>query len=502
MGGSGGAANWATGPGAGVGSALSGISAELDSMGSYPVKTNVVAGFSGAGMSSAQVMEILRRLDPGAVADAGAAHAQLGAVLDQVAGRLTQHAQVLAENWSGSAAQAAMGKFQRLHDQMAVLSQQATQVGSVLTWLGTQVLPWAKGLPDPSAGGASVGADTVHGARIGAEIGGLGAGGVGAAAGGAVGGVAGAVTGVIGDIFGGSGQAADAQAQQYIAVLSEYLVQANNNLPDTIGAPIGDLSSGHPQASSAAAGAGVAPGQVAGAAGAGGVGAGGVGAGGSGAGGVGSGSGSGSGGSGSSRAGSGSTGRHAASGAAGSGSGSAVSDLGSGTTPASVPVSSLQGVPAPVSPVGPSSVLPGSPVSGLGGTGAAGSGSVLPGAPVVPGADLPGAAGFGGGTAAGAYDGPGISGVAPAGVSGAGGPLSGAAAAGDGSAAGGGPAVGAQDGSRATTGFPMGGAGAGQSERERRRYAWMYDDEDIWGADGVDCVPPVIYGDDWQGPTA
>jgi hypothetical protein len=59
-----------------------------------------------------------------------------------------------------------------------------------------------------------------------------------------------------------------------------------------------------------------------------------------------------------------------------------------------------------------------------------------------------------------------------------------------------------QDGSRAMSGFPMGGAGTGQSERERRRYAWMYDDEDIWGTDGVDCVPPVIYGDDGQGPRA
>jgi hypothetical protein len=28
----------------------------------------------------------------------------------------------------------------------------------------------------------------------------------------------------------------------------------------------------------------------------------------------------------------------------------------------------------------------------------------------------------------------------------------------------------------------------------------MYDDEDIWGADGVDCVPPVIDGDAWRAP--
>jgi uncharacterized protein YukE len=496
MGGSGGAANWAAGPGAGIGSALNGISAELASMGSYPVKTNAVTGFSGAGMSSAQVMEILRRLDPGAVADAGAAHTQLGTVLNQVAGRLTQHAQVLAENWSGSAAQAAMGKFQILHDQMTVLSRQVTQVGSVLTWLGTQVLPWAKALPDPSAAGASVSGDAVQGARTGAEIGALGAsalgaGAVGAVAGGAVGGAAGVVTGVIGDIFGGGGQAADAQARQYIAALSEYLVQANNNLPDTIGAPgPGVESSGHPRAGAASTGVGTqgAPGQAAGAA---------------------SGAGLGLSGSGVARAYSGSTGRHAASG----GTGSGVPGAGSGATSGRDPVSSLQGVPSPVSPGGPSSVPPGSPVSGVDGTGAAASGPVLPGAPMVPGAELTGAAGLGGsGTVAGAYDVLGVPGVGPAGVgsggvgpggvgsggaSGAGGPLSGGTAP-----AGGGSAGGTQDGSRAMPGLPMGGAGASQSERERRRYAWMYDDEDIWGADGVDCVPPVIYGDDWQGPRA
>ena len=37
-------------------------------------------------------------------------------------------------------------------------------------------------------------------------------------------------------------------------------------------------------------------------------------------------------------------------------------------------------------------------------------------------------------------------------------------------------------------------------ERDRRRYAWMYEDEDIWGTDGVGCVPPSTYGDDWHAP--
>jgi hypothetical protein len=37
-------------------------------------------------------------------------------------------------------------------------------------------------------------------------------------------------------------------------------------------------------------------------------------------------------------------------------------------------------------------------------------------------------------------------------------------------------------------------------ERDRRRYAWMYEDEDIWGSDVADCVPPSTYGYDWHAP--
>lgn len=424
--------------------AFGGIPA-ADSAGSYPVKTNAVAGFSGAGMSSSQVMEILRRLDPGAVADAGAAHAQLGAVLDQVANRLTQHAQALAEHWSGSAAQAAMGKFQQLHDQMTVLSRQATQVGSVLTWLGTQVLPWAKALPDPSTGSVSS------------------------------------------DIFGGGGQAADERARQYISTLSEYLVQANDNLPDTIGnagayPPRGTGNSPSGAASGAGSVSGAGPGQS-------------------------------SAGSGPAGGGIGGTRSPGLSGSGPPSPGSA--GFGSGTTPAAVPVSSLQGMPSPVS-TGPSSVLPGAPVTGAGGTGAAGvaggvagvagvaGGSALSGAPVSPGVSaVPGGLQVPASPEASGVPVPDLGLGGMGGVSSASGPVSGDAPAPAGTAESADPsAAGGRDAGRATAGFPMGGAAAGQPERDRRRHAWMYEDDEIWGADGTDCVPPVIYGDEWQSPNA
>jgi hypothetical protein len=61
--------------------------------------------------------------------------------------------------------------------------------------------------------------------------------------------------------------------------------------------------------------------------------------------------------------------------------------------------------------------------------------------------------------------------------------------------------AGRPDAGPALAGFPAGSACTGpRPERDRRRYAWMYDDEDIWGADGAGCVPPVIDGDAWRAP--
>jgi uncharacterized protein YukE len=492
----------------------SGLPVAADSVGSYPVKTSAVAGFNGAGMTSAQVMDILRRLDPAAVTDAGTAHTQLGTVLDQVAGRLTQHANVLADSWSGSAAQAAMGKFQQLHDQMTLLSQQATQVGSVLTWLGTQVLPWAKALPDPAAGNVSISGDVTKGAKTGAEIG-LSAGGAGLIAGAAVGGVAGAVTGVASALFGGGHQAADVQARQYISTLSEYLVQANDNLPGTIGVPAAGSGQGAGNSGSgsrSAAGANEATGLGAGALdGAGGPGSGqrggGAAAGGTAAGGRGTATGGQHGG----------VGPGPASGGAGSsldGSGVRGFPASSGTVPASagpgsvrvpVPVSSLQGVPSPVGPGVPSAALPGSPAVGVtgmdgvgsaAGTGMAGAAPLLPGTSPIPGASLvPGTSLLPGTSLVSGSPvppDPAVPGLPEA---------PGASASASSSASAGGQAR-TQDGGQVATGFPMGGAGGAAAERERRRYAWMYEDEDVWGADGTDCVPPVIYGHDWRGPRA
>ena len=189
---------------------------------SYPVKTRAVSAFSGAGMSAGTIMDILHGLSPGTVSASGAAHTQIGTTLQAVAGRLAANAHTLAQNWTGSAAQGAMGQFQQLHDHMVTLADQALQVGSVLTWLGGEVLPQFTSLPDPRVSATSL-------------I--LGDAATGTVLAGPAGGVIGAGAGLLDELDGAAQAAADRAAQQYIAKLSGYLVIANQSLPGTIGAP-------------------------------------------------------------------------------------------------------------------------------------------------------------------------------------------------------------------------------------------------------------------------
>ena len=172
----------------------------------YPVKSNNVPPFDGAGMTTAQIMNILHSLDSGAVAEAGAAYTNLGHELGTMAVKLTQQAQTLAQNWTGSAARAAMTSFQQLHDQTSALASQAAQTGSALTWLGTQVLPKFQ------------------------QLGGLDTG-----------------------LSGSAATAAQAQAQRYISALSNYLVTANGYLPDQIGGVASSTAGGDPLAKNSAA---------------------------------------------------------------------------------------------------------------------------------------------------------------------------------------------------------------------------------------------------------
>jgi hypothetical protein len=198
------------------------LSLVLGAQPSYPVKTQAVSAFSGSGMSVDTIMDILHGLNGTEVADAGRAHAQLGQVLDSVATRLAGNAGTLSKSWTGNAAEAAMGQFQQLHTRLSTLAQQAAQVGSVLSWLGSDVLPKFANLPDPRVSLTSL---VVNGAVTGTVTAGL------------PGAVLGAGAGLLDDLDGEAQAAANTAAQQYIAQLSNYLVIADQSLPDSIGAP-------------------------------------------------------------------------------------------------------------------------------------------------------------------------------------------------------------------------------------------------------------------------
>lgn len=478
----------------------------LGALPSYPVKTRAVPGFSGAGMSAAAIMEILQGLSPGEVAAAGVAHTSLGTTLDNVAVRLAANARTLAQNWSGSAAQAAMGQFQQLHDHMVTLAQQALQVGSVLSWLGGDVLPQFTSLPDPRVSPASlVLGDALAGLVMRSPV-------VGIPVAGLLGGATGAATGLLDSLDGSAQAAADHAAQEYIAKLSGYLVIADQSLPDTIGAaPAAGSGSGRGPApavpvaagtSGGGSGLGVRPRPVGGGGNAvtltgGGRGGGSI------------------------------TGTGGAAGGAGATPSGAPGGPGGAASPSP---SSLQGATIPGGPLSPTAgttstlgaTPPQPPVSGgLSGGGLAGP---VPGVPAVTESVSGPVVASGGGATAGvtdpvseelpggvAPDGSGlVTGLADDQLGGLPG-LSGAIGmpAADPQVAGG--VTGAQsqqleaDGALADAdgatvapdmgGFPMMGIGgaARPEEQERVRQAWLNEDGDLWGLP-VNLVPPVIGG--------
>jgi hypothetical protein len=143
----------------------------------YQVTSSPVPPYTGTGLSTAEIIKILSTLDPAAAQEAGAAHTSLGQELGTMASHLTQEAQTLAQNWSGTAARTALAQLQRLQQQTTTLATQASQTGAVLTWLGTRILPSFRPLTDP------------------------------------------------------------AQAQKHLSELSAHLVTANSSLPTQIGGP-------------------------------------------------------------------------------------------------------------------------------------------------------------------------------------------------------------------------------------------------------------------------
>jgi len=95
-------------------------------------------------------MEILRCLDAGSVAAAGASYGEAASALETAAERITQHARTLSEHWDGTAADAALASLRLSRERALDAAARAKRTGSALTWLGTEILPVFRSLPDPA----------------------------------------------------------------------------------------------------------------------------------------------------------------------------------------------------------------------------------------------------------------------------------------------------------------------------------------------------------------
>jgi len=101
-------------------------------------------------MTAEEVMEILRGLDAGSVAAAGASYGEAASALETLAERIAQHIRTLSEHWDGTAADAALASLRRSGERALDASARAKRTAAALTWLGTDVLPVFRALPDPA----------------------------------------------------------------------------------------------------------------------------------------------------------------------------------------------------------------------------------------------------------------------------------------------------------------------------------------------------------------
>jgi uncharacterized protein YukE len=101
-------------------------------------------------MRAREIMEILRGLDPRSMVAAGVAYSATASELEALAERIAQRSRTLSEHWDGAAADAAQAWLRQSREQALDTAARAKRAGAALTWLGTEVLPAFRSLPDPA----------------------------------------------------------------------------------------------------------------------------------------------------------------------------------------------------------------------------------------------------------------------------------------------------------------------------------------------------------------
>jgi hypothetical protein len=96
------------------------------------------------GLTMDAVKAMLTSIDPGHVADVGQAYIGASDALTTAADQLHQHAQRITETWSGESADGALNQLGQLNKTAAELQEKSATTGNVLSWLGSEILPWYK----------------------------------------------------------------------------------------------------------------------------------------------------------------------------------------------------------------------------------------------------------------------------------------------------------------------------------------------------------------------
>lgn len=110
----------------------------------YPMETS-----PGEGIPWPQIMDILHGIVPAVFGELGAAMLSVAGALDEITGDIETGVAALARQWDGSSAQKAFQAFGVLHGQTATLAAEAAHLGNVMLWVGSDVLPPFRNLPDP-----------------------------------------------------------------------------------------------------------------------------------------------------------------------------------------------------------------------------------------------------------------------------------------------------------------------------------------------------------------
>jgi hypothetical protein len=113
----------------------------------FPVRSDAFDKGSVAGYNYADIRALLESTQPEVVSVAGAAHTKLSGQLAFVADTLVHHTQALADNWSGTSAELAMGHMQQLHQTASDLHEKTASAGQALSRYGPVLQHYKSTLP-------------------------------------------------------------------------------------------------------------------------------------------------------------------------------------------------------------------------------------------------------------------------------------------------------------------------------------------------------------------